>query len=119
MLQSLPAADDDDEFAFEGPGLGLSNEIRRLPAEEFLEFFREFARKNDLAIWHDFREFGEELFDAIGRFVQDQRARDIFETGQLIPALAGFVRQEADEMEFVSWEAAGGQGRDERAGPGH
>lgn len=58
-------------------------------------------------------EFFEQTFDAVGGFVENPGPGHVFETVEFPPALARFVGEIADEVEFGGRQTAGGKSRDQ------
>src|SRR6266404_5638362 len=81
----------------------LAQEVQQFggcSAQEFFEFFRQLPRQDHGPFGKNFHQFAQQFLDAIGRFIQDQGALETPQAFQLLPALAGLVRQEAYEMKF-------------------
>ena len=106
------------KLPFQTPLLRDFQQLRRFAAQNIPRTSSSTRAPAPLRVPEKPVQFAQQFFDAIGRFIEHQRAGNRLERFQFVPPLAGFVRQKTDEMEFIRRQAARRKRRDQRAGPG-
>src|SRR5436190_23796111 len=109
--------DKDDKLAFQGALLRECQQLRRIAAQEFLEFFSQFTCENDLPFGKDFVQLSQNLFNSIRRLIEHKRTVKAFQRLQLFSTLAGLVGEKTDEMEFLCRQSTGRERGYESARP--
>src|ERR1035438_1402012 len=109
----------DHKLSFQTPLLRDFQECRRFAAQKFLELLGQLARQHHVAVGKNFVQLAQQLFDAIRRFVENQSAFNRYQRFQFVAPLAGFVRQETDEMKFSRRQTARREPGNKRARTSH
>ena len=102
-------ADQQGDFAAGGPLFEGGGKFGESATAKFFVDFGDFAGEAGGAVTEDFFGVGDGFGDAMGRFVEDERA--VFEAKPLEGAtsFAGAGGKEADEEEFFIGKARGGK----------